>query len=411
MKAPSPRICCLDLDTFFVSVERLLHPELVGQPVVVGPREGTRGVVTAASYEVREFGVHAGMSAVEARRLAPHAIFVPSTSGVYSSYAAKVKAILMDFTPEVQTASIDEFYLGFHGCERLYHRSIDVDADATIERTVRRMRQRIQDDLGLPSSVGIACSKPLAKMGSKRAKPAGVFMVRSGEEWDFVRDMPVGAWPGIGPRAQERLASAGLRTLGQLIYPPPGPGRARFSRLSGRVSSGVFGERATHLGRDRPAFREHDPDGLTVGSISNERTFHSDLGDRQQVLDRLRGLCERVCWRARKRGIRARTVTLKIRFSDFHTISRGRTVSPTHAEADVLALTRDLLDLAWTRGRPLRLLGVCLSNLVGQERQLRLPLGVDSTPDVGGAIDAVRLKFGYDAIRMGSTRPGVSARS
>ena len=390
---PKPRICCLDLDTFFVSVERLKRPELVGKPVVVGAMPGNRGVVTAASYEVRKFGVRSGMPIAEAYRLAPNAIYLPRHHGAYGKYAAQVKAILERYSPVVRTASIDEFFLDFHHCETMYRQPEDRDDDATIERVVRQMRQTIQNELGLPASAGVAASRPIAKMASGSAKPAGVMMIRHGEEHDFVAKLPVRRWPGIGPVAEQRLLNEGITTLGQLLDHP--------GTLADAVRKAVYGSTENSLGRDRPAFREHDPDGLTLGSISNENTFAADIGDMQQIRDQLCALCERVCWRVRQRSVLARTVTLKLRYSDFETLTRSRTISPTNSEGAVFGCVKKLFHAHYDRQRRIRLLGVCLSNLVDGERQLTLPFVTDERPDVTDAIDEVRDRFGYDAIHLG----------
>jgi DNA polymerase IV len=156
MALAAPRICCLDLDTFFVSVERLLDPRLVGRPVVVGGLPGQRGVVTAASYEVRAFGVRSGMSLTKAYELAPHAVYLPTRHGVYGEYATRVRQLAQASTPVSQVASIDEIFLDFSGCESLYRRPRDVDSDATIERVVRELTERIEDRVGLPSSANRA---------------------------------------------------------------------------------------------------------------------------------------------------------------------------------------------------------------------------------------------------------------
>jgi len=389
------RIGCLDLDTFFVSVERLLDPSLVGQPVVVGGRKGDRGVVTSCSYEVRSLGVRSGMSLLEAAKLAPSAIFVPTRHSTYGPYAARVKAILEDWCPVVRTASIDEFYLDFHGCDRLFHRPGDVDPCASIERTVREMRDFIQRETGLPSSVGLGVSRAVAKMASGRAKPAGVLMVRAGQEGDFVRALPVRKLPGIGPVAEQVLIKAGINTLGELGEVPDGP-----SRVAGMASrlrecllpSGPLPD------RDRPAFQEHDESA--EGSLSNERTFFAALGQEQPVLDALRALVERVTWRLRRRKAVARTVTLKLRYADFSTITRGHSGAATSAEADVWEVARDLLLAHWSRRRRVRLLGVQLSNLEPEAAQVALFR--PPRPRAGAAIDAVRDRFGYDAIRLGA---------
>lgn len=390
---PKARICCLDLDTFFVSVERLYRPALIGKPVVIGALPGHRGVVTAASYEVREFGVRSGMPVAEAYRLAPSAIYLPGRHGVYSKYAADVKTILERYAPIVRTASIDEFFLDFRGCEDVYRKDGDRDDDATIERVVREMRQSIQDELGLPASAGVAASRPIAKMASGSAKPAGVLMVRAGDEYDFVVGLPVRRWPGIGPVAAQRLLSKGVETLGQLLTLSQGS-------MLASVRQAVFGATADSLGRDRPAFREHDPRGLTFGSISNESTFAADIGDMHVIRDRLCSLCERVCWRVRQRNVLARTITLKLRYSDFETLTRSRTIAPTSAEDLIFGCVRKLFLANYDRRRRVRLLGVALSNLVQRPRQLLLPFDA-GLANVGKTIDAVRDRFGYDAIHLG----------
>mgnify|MGYP002634172659 CR=1 FL=1 len=398
---PKPRIACLDLDTFFVSVERLLDPRLEGKEVVVGAT-GDRGVVTACSYEVRRHGVRSGMPIARARRLAPHAIYLPTRHKLYGPYAKQVKAVIERFTPEVQTASIDEFYLDFAGCEKLYRVAADVDADATIERTAHALRQAIQDEIGLPASIGLGCSRSLAKMASGRAKPAGVWMVRHGQERGFIEGLPVRKLPGIGPKTEERLLEQGILTLDQLIELPSGPIRARFGRLQQRLVDLVNPQQRARLGRDRPAFHEHDPTDLAVGSISNERTFHADVDDERTVADQLLSLCERVCWRARKRNIRARTVTLKLRYSDFSTLTRSRTGHPTNLERHVHETISALYQAARSSPLRVRLLGVGLSNLVGPDRQLSLPF-VGVRREAGGALDELRQRFGYDAVRVGAT--------
>jgi DNA polymerase IV len=407
-RTPAARLCCLDLDTFFVSVERLLDPSLVGKPVVVGGKRGQRGVVTAASYEVRAFGVRSGMSMVDAERKAPHAVFLPTRHGVYGPYSRKVKEILERACPAVQTASIDEYYMDWFGCERMLRQIGDRDDDAAVLRTVRALRQRIQDELGLPASVGIGATIPIAKMASRDAKPAGVYMVPLGQERAYVYDMPARAFPGIGPVAERRLASAGLHTMGQLLD-LSGPLLQRFQGAACAVRQGIDPARVQGLGRDRPAFREHDPVGVDVGSISNERTFMQDAQDPGSVQAQLRALSERVAWRARGRGILARTVTLKLRWSDFETITRARTVPPTHDEHAIHQVILELYRQACGRKRrSVRLVGVALSNLVTPTQQLALPFEDPSRPAAGDAIDAVRHRFGYDAIRLGSVGKGKS---
>ena len=397
----APRICCLDLDTFFVSVERILDPSLEGKQVVVGGRPGTRGVVTACSYEVRAAGVRSGMSLTEAGRRAPDAVYLPVRGVVYGEYAEKVREIVGRYSPVVQVASIDELYMDFAGCERLYRRPGDVSEDATIERTVREMTAVIHDELGLPSSAGIGTSRSMAKVGSGLAKPAGVLLVPAGSEAALLAPLPVRTLPGIGPVAEGRLQRAGLATLGQVAAMPVAALRRIFGAWAEHVKNGARGVGSADLSRDRPAFREHDVEGDSVGSISNERTFRADVGDSATIESQLCSLCERVCWRARRRGVKARTVTMKLRYSDFQTLTRSRTISPTSSDAEVYPVVKDLYLAARHGQHRVRLLGVGLSNLSLFERQLALFAG-DRRRDT--AVDAIRERFGYDAVRLAGGR-------
>src|SRR5215204_3394446 len=209
-----PRICCLDLDTFFVSVERVLDPSLEGKPVIVGGKPGSRGVVTAASYEVRKLGVKAGMSLVEAGKLAPDAVYLPTRGDTYGTYAEKVRDIARRYSPTVVIASIDEMFLDLSGCERLYGREGDESGDVAIERAVLELARAIDDELGLPASAGIATSKVVSKVASSLAKPRGVMLVPAGVERAVLAPLPVRSFPGIGPVAEARLHAAGYHTLG-----------------------------------------------------------------------------------------------------------------------------------------------------------------------------------------------------
>jgi len=201
-------------------------------------------------------------------------------------------------------------------------------------------------------------------------------------------------WPGIGPVAEQRLKKEGIVTLGQLLA-------KQQNSLATTVHRVVFGAAKSSLGHDRPAFREHDPAGLTLGSISNESTFAADVGELQRVQDQLCALTERVCWRARQRNVLARTVTLKLRYADFETLTRSRTIAPTTVEGAVFACIRKLFHSNYDRVRRVRLVGVCLSKLVSDKRQLTLPFAAEEGPKVSNAIDEVRGRFGFDAIHLG----------
>jgi DNA polymerase IV len=400
---PRPRICCLDLDTFFVSVERVLDPTLEGKPVVVGGKPGSRGVVTAASYEVRRLGVKSGMSLVEAGRLAPDAIYLPTRGDTYSTYADRVREIARRFAPTVLVASIDEMFLDLTGCERLYAQPADVNGDVAIERAVLELTASIDAELGLPASAGIATSKVMSKVASSLAKPRGVMLVPAGVERAVLAPLPVRSFPGIGPVGESKLQAAGFQTLGAVADAPLSELQKIFGAWATTILRGVQGQGCGDLGRERPAFSEHDPEGETVGSISNERTFREDVSDPASIESVLCGLCERVCWRARKRGIKARTVTLKVRYADFHTLTRSRTLAPTCDELELYPIVKEMLLQARTRSLPLRLLGMQLSNL-GVFEQLSL---FDQHERINAVVDDIRARYGFSIVTLATQLGGV----
>ena len=394
----APRMCCVDLDTFFVSVERLLDPSLRGKAVVVGGHRGGRGVVTSASYEVRAFGVRAGMSIREASDRAPaDAVFVPGHGDAYGDYSRRARDIVERYSPVVIAASIDEHYLDFRGCERLYRRADDADDDAAILRAVRDMTSAIDRELGLPASAGIATSKSLAKVASGLAKPQGVLLVPSGAEASLLAPLPVRKLPGIGPVAETRLAQLGITTLGQLAAAPDTLLRPIFGSHLAAVRASSIGLGPDSLGTERPAFREHDPHGAVSGTISNERTFAETTPD--TALEVLSRLCERVAWRARSRGVLAATLTLKLRYTDFHTLSRSLTIAPTNADVDLHRAALSLYTRARTRPHPIRLLGIAVAKL---RLEAQRPLFDDSLRR-SSAVDHIRDRFGYHAVHLATS--------
>jgi len=397
MPLAAPRISCLDLDTFFVSVERVLDPSLEGKPVVVGGRPGQRGVVTACSYEVRALGVRSGMSLRDAGKLAPDAVYLPTRGGTYGEYAQQVRDIAARYSPVIRIASIDEFYMDFRGCESLYHRAGDDSPDATILRVVRELTATIKNELSLPASAGIATSKSLAKIASGLAKPAGVLLVPAGEETRVLSPLPVRKLPGIGPVAEAKLARLGITHLGHVADTPLPVLRRVFGAWAEQVRRGATGQGTGELGRERPAFREHDPEGEVMGSISNERTFREDVNDSRTIDRQLCGLTERVCWRARSRGVKARTVTLKLRYADFHTLSRSRTIAPTDSELELYAVVQELYRKGRTRRTAIRLLGISLSNLGLYDAQLPL---FPRDERLHETVDSIRARYGFDALRL-----------
>lgn len=397
MALAAARLCCLDLDTFFVSVERLLDPSLVGKPVVVGGLPGQRGVVTAASYEVRALGVKSGMSLKKAYELAPNAIYLPTRHGVYGDYSERVRRIAQSYTPVSQIASIDELFLDFSGCENLYFASGDSSPDATIERVVWKLTAQIQTEVGLPASAGVATSRSVAKVASGLAKPRGVLLVPAGSEQGVLAPLPVRKFPGIGPVAEQKLQALGLSTIADLVAAPLPVLRRVFGAWADPIQRACRGHGAHELGRERPAFQEYDPRGVSLGTISNERTFREDVRDPDCIEAMLCSLCERVCWRARKRGMKARTVTLKLRYADFETLQRSRTITPTCSELELYPVVYDLYVRARTRRTAIRLLGICLSNLRPLEQQLSL---FDHGEPLHRAMDDIRERYGYGALRL-----------
>jgi DNA polymerase-4 len=359
-------------------------------------------VVTAASYEVRPLGVRSGMSLVEAGKLAPDAIYLPTRGDTYGEYAERVREIARRYSPVVMIASIDEMFLDLSGCERLYGRAGDENGDVAIERAVLALAGAVDEELGLPASAGLATSKVMAKVASSLAKPRGVMLVPAGVERAVLAPLPVRSFPGIGPVAESKLHAAGYETLGAIADAPLTELQKIFGAWASSILQGVQGRGSGSLGRERPAFAEHDPEGEIAGSISNERTFREDVSEPASIESVLCGLCERVCWRARKRRIKARTVTLKLRYADFHTLTRSRTLCPTNSELELYPVVKEMLAAARTRSLAVRLLGIQLSNL-GVFEQLSL---FDHHERVGVVVDNIRERYGFSIVTLATQLGG-----
>jgi len=382
----------VDLDAFFAAVEQLDHPEWRGKPVIVGGDPGRRGVVSTCSYEARAFGVHSAMSSARAAQLCPQAIWTHGSFDRYREISLAVRAIFADETPLAQPVSIDEAYL-------------DVTPSRfTAEHPVaiaRRIRARVAM-LGVTCSVGVSAVKSVAKIASDHDKPDGLTVVCPGEEAAFLAPLPIRAMPGIGPKTAERLQSLGIRTLGQL---------ASFDAVTAAevLGSHGMGLVARAQGRDVRDVHENDP----VKSVSNERTFATDVRSPAEVDGALAALAAKVGQRLRRKGLSGRTVTVKLRFSDFTTKTVRRTLSAaTNDDAEFGAVARQLLRQSWSPGIGLRLLGVGISGFDDKAVQLDL-LGDDAAPGPDSAkgratreelvrgLDAVREKFGDGAVRFG----------
>jgi DNA polymerase-4 len=382
------------MDAFYVSVEELENPSLRGKAVVVGADPGGRGVVAAASYEARKFGVHSAQPISKAKALCPHAVFLRGNYEKYHYYGEVVSGIFGQFTPEVERVSIDEAYLDLTGSERLQGPAM---------RAGDRLIRTVKEKTGLNCSIGAGASHVVAKIASDQAKPHGLLYVLPGCEPAFLAPLPVRRMPGIGKVMELELGSLGIWTIGDL----QGLG---FERL--RSQFGKYGEwlHSKSLGRDTEAYRY----GEETKQISHETTFDEDT-DNPAVLERtLSLLAERVGRRLREHGFYARTVGLKIRFAPFCTLTRDVTLDePTHLDSVLFEKALSLFAATFKPGQKVRLLGVRASHLehAGFQKNLLEAPQHDREDRVARAADRVREKFGPDALRLARSlepacRPG-----
>ena len=332
----------IDLDAFFVSVEQVFNPELKGKPVVVGGKPGGRGVVAAASYEARAFGLHSAMPLKTASRLCPHAIFIEGSFPRYREASKKFMAILADFTPFLEPGGLDEAYLDVTGFESLHD---------SIHRMAVSIRQRIQDELGLCASVGIASGKIIAKVASELSKPDGLIEVARGEEQAFLAPLGVGKLPGVGKKAERTLELLGIDTIGKLSVTPVAVLKRHL---------GVSGE-GLHRSANGIDDRKVETSGAAK-SISRETTFGKDTRNRVYLKATLRYLGERVGADLRRQGKQARSINLKLRYADFTTLTRSHT-PPQATDGDLMIFQTGLklLDKALAAEKqPVRLIGILL---------------------------------------------------
>ncbi|HSB84835.1 MAG TPA: DNA polymerase IV [Ilumatobacteraceae bacterium] len=390
----------VDMDAFYVSVELRRHPELAGKPVVVGG-SGPRGVVAAASYEARRYGVRSALPSVTAKRLCPHAVFLPGDHGLYASVSADVQRILTSFTPLVEPLALDEAFLDVSGVLRLHGSGVTI---------ATKIREQVRHELELTCSVGVAPNKFLAKLASVAAKPEataagvregrGVVEVEPGRELEFLHPLPVQALWGVGPATLQRLQRFGVRTVGELA-----------DLDESTLISAVGSAHGRHLYQLAWAVDERsvEPD-RAMKSVSVEETFAVDRHTHEELLGELVRQADSVAARLRATTGVARTLTLKVRFAGFETITRSVTlpagVSTAHA---ILGAVEPLL-----RGidpsRGVRLLGVGASNFTSGAQQLSLDDLLDAATSPGGAddeaqwllaeetVDAIRERFGAAAI-------------
>ena len=362
----------IDMDAFYASVEQALDPSLKDKAVIIGGRDG-KGVVTSASYEARKFGVHSAMPGFQANKLCPHGIFLPNRHHVYSEYSHKVFAILRQYSPEVQPISIDEGVVDLTGTEKLLGPPL---------QTADRIIRRIEQELGLPSSGGVSSHRVISKIAATLAKPQGLIFVADGDETSFLAPLPVEFVPGVGPKTHTGLLRRGIRTIGDLM-------------------DSEVGSHYLDLGDADPRERHHEH------SIGNETTLGKPLKDLEQLEPTLWQLVEEVGGRLRKENYYARCLTVKIRFTDFHTISRSRSLnSPTCYDREIFETVRQLLRQNFAHGRAVRLLGVSASALQssGWQESLLDRDKRNSWDKLYQGIDQLRAKYGDDAIGAAGPR-------
>jgi len=381
----------VDMDSFFVEVERLDDPELIGKPVAVGGTGG-RGVVASASYEARSFGVRSAMPVGEARRRCPGLVIVNTSHGRYGAVSADIFDIMRSFTPLVEGISIDEAFLDVSGL-RLHYESV--------EDVGTQIRMAIRDQIGIPASVGIAASKFVAKLASKHAKPDGMLRVPTGTELDFLHPLAVGELWGVGEATDRLLGDLGIRTIGDLAETP-------LPLLEHRIGRSA----ARHLIALAHARDPRSVEGGTpTRSISSEGTFARDLRDRDTIERETLRMCDQVAARLTKASVVGHTITLKVRFSDFVTISRSsRQPEPVASTAEIWKTARMLIDRAAIGGRSVRLLGVAVSDLVEVDGTRQMVLGRERADAAAEAVDGVRERFGAGAVMPARVvpRPGDS---
>ena len=380
------------MDAFFVSVEELSRPELKGKPVIVGGKPGERGVVAAASYAVRQFGVHSAMPLRRAYRLCPQAVFIEGCPRKYLRYSRRVRAVLRRFSPLVEVASIDEAYLDMSGTERLFGPPL---------RAAHLLHEAVADATSLPCSIGIGTSRLVAKICSGLAKPNGVLHVTPGCEAAFLAPLKIGRIPGVGKVMQAQLGKLGIRTIGEA----QAKGEGFLDRHFGKAGTALT-EKARGLDAGAwfaPGFSNSRP----PKSISHETTFAEDTRDRAVIDATLAKLCQLVARRLRGHGLWAGTVQIKIRYSDFTTRTRAQTLNqPTQLDNEILRAVRSLDARHRERNRAIRLLGVntgALQQSPHRQRSLFENRLRDRWERALQAVDALRDRFGESSIGLGAS--------
>ena len=370
----------VDMDAFFASVAERDNPELKGKAVVIGM--GARGVVSAANYEARKFGIHSAMPVGRARRLAPHAIFLPVDMPRYQEVSEHVMEIFQSFTPWVEPISLDEAFLDVTGSQKLLGTGREIAA---------AIRKKVEDQEGITCSVGIAPSKFIAKLASAHCKPNGMLEITADRILTFLHPLPIQAMWGVGPKTAEVLERLGLRTIEDIAKLP----RTTLIRALGEANGASLYELA--WGRDYRDVTPEEPDR----SISAAETFAQDLDNPEEILTEFLRLTERATARLRDRELFAKTISIKVRFADFSTINRSKTLPlPIDSTHDVYEVVRQLYQALRIEKARLRLVGVSLENLShGAPVQLVLGEREIGWRQAEGAMDKARARFGRGSVR------------
>jgi DNA polymerase-4 len=369
----------LDLDAFFCSVEELLDPALAGTAFAVGGRADERGVLSTASYAARRFGVRSAMPTAQALRLCPQLHLLPPRHKTYGEYSRRVMGLLEAVTPLIEQISIDEAFL-------------DVSDDPRPGGEIAaRLQKRIQDEIGLPSSFGVAPNKLVAKIATNVGKPNGLVVVPQGEAARFLAPLPMEMLWGVGPKMQEKLAALGMRTIGDIAAWPEDDLIRRF------------GEWGRAMARHARGQDERPVEPVTEAkSISQETTFARDVSDEAVLRRTLLELSEGVGGSLRREGLSARTVKIKVRWPPFETLTRQTTLrQPTDLDDEIFAAAWALFRKVWSPGKRVRLLGVGAANLTEAARQLEMfnDAGQERAEKLARVVDALREKYGRQAVQ------------
>jgi len=374
------------MDAFFVSVEELSDPSLRGKAVVVGGQRDERGVVSAASYEARKFGVHSAMPLRTAAKLCPHAVFLDGHPDLYRESSRKARTVLEMFSPAVEMASIDEAYIDMTGTEKLHGPPL---------RSAHKLHTAMKEHTGLNCSVGIGSSRLMAKICSDQAKPNGVLYVLPGQEQTFLAPLDIGKIPGVGKVTKSQLNAMGIHRIGDLLRLEPGVLESTLGKWGVALAGKARGE-------DAGAWFEGDVgQDWQAKSVSHEHTFNEDTADVEKLESTLLRLCEMVARRLREQGLSGRTWQLKLRYSDFSTITRAQSLpGPTTVDGEIFTTIRRLFQDNWENGRAIRLLGVQASNFDDAPEQLDLlqDEGRQKWARAISASDKLRDKYGDSAI-------------